>query len=341
MQGLISTVLSPRSKHAEYLQGKDLSLMQAMHFPTRINSLAWSPDSRQIAAACADGSVYVRDIHVPEVGHPMSLWGHAGEALSVTWSPDGKRIASGGTDHRVQIWNAETGASLLTPLTFDDEVSKVQWAPHGRRFLVVAGKRVWVMQEQVKRQTARSISSHARAIRGEPTARLSQAILDHSSLVVDAEWSPDGEYIATASSHLTIQVWDAVEQERVLSLNEAMGVVRLKWAPDGLRVAVGTNQGKISIYQPAGGQLMQQYCVSNSPVRDLSWITSPCPLSSIAVITGQQMKEVEQQTDAVSPQEPKTDRVLAFSSDGKFLAARSQNRVVHIYSCSQMETRVS
>jgi WD40 repeat protein len=193
------------------------------------------------------------------------------------------------------------------------------------------------MQEQVKRQTV----PPAKAIRGEPTARLSQAILDHSSLVVDAEWSPNGEYIATASSHLTIQVWDAVEEEWMLSLNEAMGVVRLKWAPDGLRVAVGTNQGKIYIYRPAGGQLMQQYYVSNSPVRDLSWITSPCPLSSIAVIAGQQMTVVEQQTDAVSPQEPKTDRVLAFSSDGKFLAARSQNRVVHIYSCSQMEARVS
>jgi WD40 repeat protein len=73
--------------------------MEVMHFPTRINSLAWSPDNRQIAAACADGMVYVRDIRLSEEGHPMSLWGHAGEALSVTWSPDGKRIASGGTDH--------------------------------------------------------------------------------------------------------------------------------------------------------------------------------------------------------------------------------------------------
>jgi len=315
--------------------------MEAMQFPTRINSLAWSPDNRQIAAACADGTVYVRDTKVPEVEHPISLSGHAGEALSVTWSPDGKRIASGGTDHRVQIWNAETGGGISTPLKFDDEVSKVQWAPHGRRFLVVAGKRVWVMQEEVKRQSARPQSSSAWAIRGDPTARLSQAILGHSSLVVDAEWSPDGEYIATASSNLTIQIWDAIEQEWVLSLGEAMGVVRLKWAPDGLRVAVGTNQGKIYIYRPAGGQLMEQYHVSNAPVRDLSWIESQRALSSNAVIAGQQMKVVGQQTDAVSLQEPKADRVLAFSSDGTFLAARSQNRVVHIYPCSQIEPRVS
>src|SRR5207245_201492 len=122
--------------------GKDRSLMQAMQFPSRINALAWSPNNRQIAAACANGIIYVRDIQASQEEAPRSLCGHAGEALSVTWSPDGKRIASGGTDHQVQIWNAEIGTALSTPLTFDDEVSKVQWAPHGRRFLAVAGKRV-------------------------------------------------------------------------------------------------------------------------------------------------------------------------------------------------------
>jgi WD40 repeat protein len=315
--------------------------MEAMQFPSRINALAWSPTNQQIVAACADGTVYVRDIKASQQICPRSLCGHAGEVLSVTWSPDGKRIASGGTDHQVQIWNAETGTKLGPPLTFDDEISKIQWAPLGHRLLVVAGKRVWVLQEQVKRKTVRSQSSSAWAIRGESTARLSQVILDHSSLVIDAEWSPDGEYIATASSHLTIQIWDAMEQEWVLSVDEAMGVVRLKWAPDGLRVAVGTNQGKIYIYRPAGGQLMEHYHVSHAPVKDLSWITSPRPQSLLAVIAGQQMKVIGWQTEALTLQEPKADRVLAFSSDGKFLAARSQTRVVNIYPCSQIEARAS
>ncbi len=307
--------------------------MQALHFPSRINALAWSPNNRHIAAACANGIIYVRDIHAPQKESPRSLCGHGGEALSVTWSPDGKRIASGGTDHQVQICHAETGTALLTPLTFDDEVSKVQWAPSGHRFLVVAGKRVWVLQEQLKRQRARPTCSSAWAIKGEPTAQFLQLSLDHGSLVVDAEWSPDGEYIATASSSLTIQIWDAIEQEWVLSLDEEMGVVRLKWAPDGLRVAVGTNQGKISVYRPAGGQLMHQYHVSDAPVRDLSWVQSPWSDPSIAVITGQQMTVVGEPGQALFLQEPKADRVLAFSSDGKFLAARSQNQMVCIYPC--------
>jgi WD40 repeat protein len=315
-----------------------VSLMQAMQFPSSINALAWSPNNRSIAAACANGSVYVRDIQAPQEQASRSLCGHTGEALSVTWSPDGKRIASGGTDHSVHIWNAEIGTSLLTSLTFDDKVSKVQWAPYGRKFLVVAGKRVWVLQEQLKRRSTRPKGSSARTLRGEPTARLSQTCLKHSSLVVDAEWSPDGEYIATATSSLTIQIWDAIEQEWILSLDEEMGIVRLKWAPDGLRVAVGTNQGKISIYRPAGGQLMHHYHVSNAPVQDFSWVQSPRSGSSLAVITGQQMKVVGEPGQALSLQEPKADRVLAFSSDGKFLAARSQKQMVYIYPC--LEPRV-
>ena len=135
--------------------------MEAMQFPSRINALAWSPTNQQIVAACADGIVYVRDIKAPQQICPRSLCGHAGEVLSVTWSPDGKRIASGGTDHQVQIWNAQAGTKPGPPLTFDDEISKVQWAPLGRRLLVVAGKRVWVLQEQIKRKTLRSQSSYA------------------------------------------------------------------------------------------------------------------------------------------------------------------------------------
>src|SRR5258708_21245751 len=116
-----------------------------MHFPTRIMASGWAPIARYRSTTCAGGIVYVQCIQAPQERCLLSLCGHAGEALSVTWSPNGKRIASGGTDHQVQIWNAETGTTLLTPLTFDDEVSKVQWSPHCRRFLVIAGKRVWVI----------------------------------------------------------------------------------------------------------------------------------------------------------------------------------------------------
>lgn len=318
--------------------------MEAMQFPAKINALAWSPDSRSLAAACADGTVYVRDIDAPDAAGLMALPGHCGQAISVTWSPDGKRVASGGMDRRVQIWNAQTGAQIGAPLEFDNQIAKVQWSPQGHRFLIVAGKRVWVIKEEGPKRANRAGTSRAWMLKREAMPQLSQIPLAHPYTVTDAEWSPDGEFLATTSANLTIQIWDAVEDQWVLSLSQAMGVVRLKWAPDGLRVAVGTNQGNVYIYRPAGGQLMEHYRVSNAPVRDLSWIKleKACrAMSSIVVIADQQMKVVGQQGEAILLEEPKADRVLAFSPDGKFLAARSQNQAVRIYPCSLIASHVS
>jgi WD40 repeat protein len=293
-----------------------------LQFPARINALAWSPDSLSIAAACSDGSVYVRNIDSPVDVRPMRLYGHYGEALSVTWSPDGKRIASGGADHRVQMWNAETGMKIGAALDFDDEVSKVQWAPIGRRFLVVSGRRVWVAKEEVPKQAPRLSSARAWRMRGEQTARLRLIALDHDQLVTDAEWDPSGEFVATASVNLTIEIWDAVDEEWTLSLAEETGVVRLKWAPDGLLVAAGTSQGTVCVYQPTGGRLMERYRLANAPVKDLSWIED----------RESRQKVVGAQGRRTSLGEPHGTSTFAFSPDGRFLATGSRNRAVRIYS---------
>jgi len=297
-----------------------------LRFPAKICSLAWSPDSRYIAAACSDGAVYVRDIEAPAEARPMRLYGHYGEVLSVAWSPDGKRIASGGADQRVQMWNAETGEKIGGVLNFDDKVTKVQWSPVGLRFLAVAGRRVWVAKEEVSQQPSRSSSPRAWKFRGERTARLSLVALDHDYVVADAEWDPSGEFVATTSANLTIRIWDAVEEEWTLSLAEQTGVVRLKWAPDGLRVAAGTSQGFVYVYQPTEGRLVERHQLANAPVKDLSWIRDQ--------EVGQ--KVVGAQGRPAPLDEPQGIAALAFSPDGRFLATGNRNRAVRIYSQEEL-----
>ena len=42
------------------------------------------------------------------------LEGHAGLVLSVAWSPDGGRLASASDDGMVRVWDAATGATLMS-----------------------------------------------------------------------------------------------------------------------------------------------------------------------------------------------------------------------------------
>jgi WD40 repeat protein len=84
---------------------------------------------------------------------------HTGQVWSGSWSPDGTRIASGSTDDTTRIWDATTGAELLTlPTPSNWEVS-VAWSPDGQYLAVstnsfdVPGKaevwRVWQSTEEL------------------------------------------------------------------------------------------------------------------------------------------------------------------------------------------------
>ncbi|MFC8626175.1 WD40 repeat domain-containing protein [Streptomyces anulatus] len=68
-----------------------------------INSVAFSPDGRTIAAGSRDTTVRLWDVAAGRT--TATLTGHADEVRSVAFSPDGKIIAAGGTDDAVRLWS--------------------------------------------------------------------------------------------------------------------------------------------------------------------------------------------------------------------------------------------
>ena len=57
---------------------------------------------------------------------------HDGVVASVVFSPDGRRIVSGSWDRTVRVWDAQTGLSVMDPLTgHDDYVTSVAFSPDG------------------------------------------------------------------------------------------------------------------------------------------------------------------------------------------------------------------
>ena len=77
----------------------------------QIYSVAYSPDSRRIAAASSIG-VWIYDA---DFGKEIALLrGHTRRVNSAAYSPDGTRIVSASDDKTVRIWDAKTGAILKT-----------------------------------------------------------------------------------------------------------------------------------------------------------------------------------------------------------------------------------
>src|SRR6516165_10184827 len=74
--------------------------------------VAFSPDSKTLAAGCGDGTVRLWDVRAGK--QTSTLKGHTKSVRRVAFSPDGKTLASASSDGTVKLWDAGTAKELAT-----------------------------------------------------------------------------------------------------------------------------------------------------------------------------------------------------------------------------------
>jgi WD40 repeat protein len=116
--------------------------------PGYITTIAFSPDSREVAVAAT--SILLTDparlLQIWDVDTGASIEGppsgNSEVILSIAFSRDGSRIATGGSDKRVRLWDAHTGQSIGEPLTLHDQVTDVAFAHGSDHIVAIAGDTV-------------------------------------------------------------------------------------------------------------------------------------------------------------------------------------------------------
>jgi TPR repeat protein len=138
-------------------------------------------------------------------------------------------------DRTARIWDARTGALLVTLSGLTGAVYAAGYSPDGRRIVTASADK-----------TARIWDARTGA---------SLAVLSgHDGFLDWAQYSPDGTRIVTASGDKTARIWDARTGAQLAVLSGHAGVVNVAaFSPDGVRIVTASGDKTARIWDARTG----------------------------------------------------------------------------------------
>jgi WD40 repeat protein len=173
--------------------------------------LAWSPEGNRLFIADKHSTGLVFDLRGEQVAR---LAGEEHTIYAGFWSPNGRYIAT------------------LSPTLFD---KSALWNLEGERLAEIPGAGLTTIMWRPDSSAVLTIDMTAGDLWGLDGKKLA-TLEGHSSRIVAASWSPDGNRLATSSYDGTVHVWDSAGTDLLrLAPPETANVITrcAAWSPDG------------------------------------------------------------------------------------------------------------
>jgi RNA polymerase sigma factor (sigma-70 family) len=212
--------------------GKEMANLGGSDRP--ISAVAFSPDGKSLAAGGADKVIRLWD--VAEKKEVRSFEGHAGQVASVAFSPDGKMLASAdgyaSSDRTVRLWDVATGKEVRR--LRGDFWGSVAFAPDGKALAVAPGDAgIHLYDPETGNELPASSGRYMRAL--------------------GLAASPDGRHVAVVGRELWLL--DAATGRELRRFGPpADYTYAAAFAPDGRTLATGGRDGKVRLWDVAGGK---------------------------------------------------------------------------------------
>jgi eukaryotic-like serine/threonine-protein kinase len=193
---------------------------------------ALSPDEKWFAYPGTGGTIRVRDIRTGAVSRIIQGLGDDPQALS--FNPEGSRLIGANQSFVFKIWDLATGREIAATTLPGFYVDTVRYSRSGA-LVAVVGHRRPVMTGEVR-------------ILDADTARELWSLRGHTTNVLEADFSPDGRRLVTASADRTIRFWDLDTGQEILKLSSDPLVSTVRFASGGRRLIGGSMDRTIRVW---------------------------------------------------------------------------------------------
>jgi WD40 repeat protein len=239
-----------------------------------IQCVAAHPGKQLLAWGARDGTIRLLG---PTEREPRSIQGRHERVEQLLFSPDGWLLASWGGDHRLRLWNTETGKLAAEPtyqavrwFAFQgDRRALLVWTQQGglRRWDLSAGRDVGEVRAPLGDVRSLALSPDGGTLAlggGDGSIVLRDPVLGQERKTLGGDsadrpvnallFSPDGKaLLASSLAGQGSKRWDLVKNKAQL-LGETALYSCAAFSPSGAQLAIGQADGAIRVWGPAAGE---------------------------------------------------------------------------------------